>query len=46
VPITETAPLSPSGTVGVLTTLTTATKGIICSNYTQINTGTPTSTQR
>jgi hypothetical protein len=46
VPITETATLSPSGTVGVLTTLTTPTKGIICSNYTQINTGTPTSTQR
>jgi hypothetical protein len=39
--ITKTATLSPSGTVGVLTTLTTATKGIICSNYTQINTGTP-----
>jgi len=39
--ITKTATLSPAGTVGVLTTLTTPTKGIICSNYTQIKTGTP-----
>jgi hypothetical protein len=46
VPITKTATLSPSGTVGVLTTLTTPTKGIICSNYTQINTGTPTAEKR
>lgn len=44
--ITKTATLSPSGTVGVLTTLTTPTKGIICSNYTQVNTGTPTATKR
>jgi hypothetical protein len=40
-PITKTTTLSPSGTVGVLSTLTTPTKGIICSVYTQINTGTP-----
>lgn len=39
--IPKTTTLSPSGTVGVLTTLTTPTKGIICSNYTQFNTGTP-----
>jgi hypothetical protein len=41
VPITKTATLSPSGTVGVLSTLTTPTKGIICSVYTQVNTGKP-----
>jgi hypothetical protein len=40
-PITKTATLSPSGTVGILTTLTYPSKGIVCSNYTQINTGTP-----
>jgi hypothetical protein len=39
--ITKTTPLSPAGTVGVLTTFTTPTKGIICSNYTQLKTGTP-----
>jgi hypothetical protein len=39
--ITKTATVPVSGTVGVLTTLTTPTKGIICSNYTQVNTGTP-----
>ena len=39
--ITKAATVSPSGTIGVLTTLTTTSKGIICSNYTQINTGTP-----
>ena len=44
--ITKTTTLSPEGTVGVLTTLTTATKGIACSSYTQINTGTPTPTKR
>lgn len=43
VPITKTTTLSPEGTVGVLSTLTTSTKGIICSVYTQVNTGTPTS---
>jgi hypothetical protein len=42
VPITKTAVLSPSGTVGVLSTLTTPTKGIICSSYVQVNTGTGT----
>lgn len=41
VPITKTTTLSPSGMVGVLSTLTTPTKGIFCSNYVQINTGTP-----
>jgi hypothetical protein len=40
-PITKTTTLSPEGTVGVLSTLTTPKKGIICSVYTQINTGTP-----
>jgi hypothetical protein len=39
VPITKSATLSPSGTVGVLTTLTTPKGGIICFNYTQIKTG-------
>jgi hypothetical protein len=43
VPITKTRTLSPEGTVGVLSTLTTAKKGIICSVYTQVNTGTPLS---
>jgi hypothetical protein len=41
VPITKTASLSPAGTVGILSTLTTPTKGIFCSSYVQINTGTP-----
>ncbi|MFZ0307468.1 MAG: hypothetical protein WAL89_04790 [Candidatus Sulfotelmatobacter sp.] len=41
VPITKTTTLSPEGTVGVLSTLTTPTKGIFCSSYMQINTGTP-----
>lgn len=41
VPITKTASLSPAGTVGVLSTLTTPTKGIICSSYVQINSGKP-----
>jgi hypothetical protein len=40
-PITKTTTLSPEGTVGVLSTLTTPKKGILCSVYTQINTGTP-----
>jgi hypothetical protein len=39
--ITKTVTQSPAGTVGVLTTFTTPTKGIICSNYTQVKTGTP-----
>jgi hypothetical protein len=42
--IKKTASLGKEGTVGVLstfTTPTTPTKGIICSSYTQINTGTP-----
>jgi hypothetical protein len=38
--IPKTTTLPKSGTVGVLTTITTA-KGIICSNYSQVNTGTP-----
>jgi hypothetical protein len=41
VPITKTSTLSPEGTVGVLSTLTTPTKGIFCSSYVQINTGRP-----
>jgi hypothetical protein len=41
VPITKTASLSPAGTVGILSTLTTPTKGIFCSSYVQVNTGTP-----
>ena len=41
VTVTKTTSLSPEGTVGVLSTLTTPTKGIICSVYTQVNTGTP-----
>jgi len=40
-PITKTTTLSPEGMVGVLSTLTTPKKGILCSVYTQINTGTP-----
>ncbi len=40
-PITKTTTLSPEGNVGVLSTLTTPKKGIICSVYTQLNTGTP-----
>jgi hypothetical protein len=38
---TQTASLSPQGTVGVLSTLTTPTGGIICSSFVQVNTGTP-----
>jgi hypothetical protein len=41
VPVTKTTTLSKEGTVGVLSTLTTATNGIYCSSYVQINTGTP-----
>ncbi|MGO9084903.1 MAG: hypothetical protein ACLQBK_06725 [Candidatus Sulfotelmatobacter sp.] len=33
--------LPKEGTVGVLSTLTTPTKGIFCSSYVQVNTGTP-----
>jgi hypothetical protein len=39
--VSKTASLSKEGTVGVLSTLTTSTKGIFCSSYAQINTGTP-----
>ena len=39
--VTKTTALSPEGTVGVLSTLTTTTRGIFCSSYVQINTGTP-----
>jgi hypothetical protein len=46
VPITKTSTLSASGTVGVLSTLTTPTKGIICSVYTQVNTGTASSSTK
>jgi hypothetical protein len=41
VPITKTTTLSPEGTVGILSTLTTSTNGIYCSSYVQLNTGTP-----
>lgn len=40
-PITKTTTLSSEGTVGVLSTLTNTTKGILCSVYTQVNTGAP-----
>ena len=39
--ITKTTTLSPEGTVGVLSTLTTPSKGIFCSSYVQVNTGKP-----
>jgi hypothetical protein len=39
--ITKTTDLSAEGEVGVLSTLTTSTQGIVCSSYQQINTGTP-----
>jgi len=39
--ITKTASVSPAGEVGILSTLTTPTKGIFCSSYVQVNTGTP-----
>jgi hypothetical protein len=39
--ITKTTVLSPAGTVGVLSTLTTPTNGIICSSFVTVNTGTP-----
>lgn len=38
--ITKTTSLPKEGTVGVLSTLTTPTKGIGCSSWVQINTGT------
>jgi hypothetical protein len=41
VTVTKNTSLSPEGTVGVLSTLTTSIKGIICSSYVQVNTGTP-----
>jgi hypothetical protein len=39
--VTQTTNLSPEGTVGVLSTLTTSTQGIVCSSWAQTNTGTP-----
>jgi hypothetical protein len=39
--IAKTTKLSPKGTVGVLSTLTTPTSGIICSSFVTVNTGTP-----
>jgi hypothetical protein len=41
VTITKTQALAKSGKVGVLSTLTTPTKGITCSSWVMINTGTP-----
>jgi hypothetical protein len=41
VAITKTASLAKEGKVGVLSTLTTPTKGIVCSSWVQIATGTP-----
>ncbi len=41
VAITKTASLPEEGKVGVLSTLTTPTQGIICSSWMQIATGTP-----
>jgi hypothetical protein len=41
VTVIETTPLSPSGTVWVLSTLTTPKNGIICSSWEEIKTGTP-----
>jgi len=39
--ITKTASLTKEGKVGVLSTLTTPTQGIICSSFVTVNTGTP-----
>lgn len=39
--VTKTAAVSPAGRVGVLSTLTTPTKGIACSSWVQIGSGTP-----
>lgn len=41
VTIVKTATLSPEGTVGILSTLTTPTKGIFCSSFVQVSTGKP-----
>jgi hypothetical protein len=41
VSITKTHVLAKAGKVGVLSTLTTPTKGITCSNFVLVNTGTP-----
>jgi hypothetical protein len=41
VSITKTTPSSAEGKVGVLSTLTTPTNGIVCSSWVLINTGTP-----
>ena len=41
VAIVKTDTLAKSGTVGVLSTLSTSTKGIVCSSFVKIATGTP-----
>jgi len=41
VPMTQTQAVPKSGKVGVLSTLTAPTKGITCSSWTLVNTGTP-----
>jgi hypothetical protein len=40
-PSQQTTTLSPEGTIGVLSTLTTTNNGIVCSSWEQINTGKP-----
>jgi hypothetical protein len=39
--VTKSAELAVSGRVGILSTFTTPTQGITCSNWTTIPTGTP-----
>ena len=39
--ITKTTSLSPQGAIRVLSTLTTARKGIVCSSFPEANTGKP-----
>jgi len=39
--VPKTTSLAKEGMVGVLSTLTNSTKGIVCASYQQINTGTP-----
>lgn len=41
VPITKTKAVAKAGEIGVLSTLTTAAKGIICSSFVKVATGTP-----
>jgi hypothetical protein len=41
VAVTKTVTLSKEGEVAVISTLTTATKGIVCSSYVKVATGTP-----